>query len=426
MSAAAALLPTGLVAPTYGTDSLAAVLPGAAGALGVDLTTATGLASRDSAAALDLPSVERVVVVLCDGLGHLNLAERAGHAPFLRGLLPGTRTLTTTFPSTTAAAVSTFGTGTAPGRSGMLGYTQRNPATGGLANMVSWTEQPDPYRPVAGAGALPVPAHELQREPTVFERLVAAGVAVTSVGPARFAGSGMTLAALRGGAYVAGESLEDRVDGAVRALRRGGPALVYLYWGDVDKTGHHHGWQSWQWGDELEAFDREVARLVRSVPAGTLVLVTADHGQVEVDRAARLDVAATPALAEGVALVGGEPRALHLYVDGPDGVDGAHDGVAGDERADRAAAVAERWRDVLGDGAVVALRDEATAAGWLGPVTDHVLPWVGDVLVAPRERLTVVDSRTQTPASLELAGVHGSFTPHEMTVPLVAALAGKG
>jgi hypothetical protein len=407
-----------MVAPTYGTDSLAAVLPGAAGALGVDLVTATGLTSRDCAAALDLPGVERVVVVLCDGLGHLNLAERAGHAPFLRGMLPGTRALTTTFPSTTAAAVSTFGTGTAPGCSGMLGYTQRNPATGGLANMVSWTEQPDPYRPVAGAGTLPVPAQELQREPTVFERLTAAGVAVTSVGPARFAGSGMTQAALRGGAYVAAESLEDRVDGAVRVLRRGGPALVYLYWGDVDKTGHHHGWQSWQWGDELEAFDREVARLVRSVPAGTLVLVTADHGQVEVDRSARLDVAGTPALADGVALVGGEPRALHLYVDGRDGT--ADD----DERSARAAAVADRWRDVLGDGAVVALREDATAAGWLGPVTDHVRPWVGDVLVAPCERLTVVDSRTQTPASLELLGVHGSFTPLEMTVPLVAAVAG--
>ncbi|WP_159797801.1 alkaline phosphatase family protein [Puerhibacterium puerhi] len=401
-----------MVAPTYGTDSLAAVLPGAAGALGVDLTTATGLTSAECAAALGLPAAEQVVVVLCDGLGHLNLAERAGHAPFLRSLLPGTRSLTTTFPSTTAAAVSTFGTGTAPGRSGMLGYTQRNPATGGLANMVSWTEQPDPYRPVPGPGTLPVPAHELQREPTVFERLVAADVPVTSVGPARFAGSGMTLAALRGGAYVPAESLEGRVDGVVRALRPGGPALVYMYWGDVDKTGHHHGWQSWQWGDELEAFDRELARLVRSVPAGTLVLLTADHGQVEVDRAARLDVAATPALAEGVALVGGEPRALHLYVDGADGLDGA-------------VAVADRWRDVLGDGAVVALRDEATAAGWLGPVTDHVRPWVGDVLVAPRERLTVVDSRTQTPASLELLGVHGSFTALEMTVPLVAVQAGR-
>jgi hypothetical protein len=401
-------LPDGLLAPSYGTDSLAAVLPGAAGALGVELATSTGLTSAECAAALGLPASERVVVVLCDGLGLLNLAERAGHAPFLRRRLPETRALRTTFPSTTAAAVSTFGTGTAPGRTGMLGYTQRNPVTGGLANMVSWTEQSDPYRisrpggrPLAGI--LPVPAHELQREPTVFETLTAAGVRVTSVGPSRFAGSGMTLAALRGSQYVAAESLGDRVDGVVRALRT--PGLAYLYWGDVDKVGHHHGWHSWQWGDALESFDQELARLVRSVPKGTLVLVTADHGQVQVDLGDRFDVAHTPALAEGVGLVGGEPRALHLYAEG--------DPVA----------VADRWRDVLGERAVVALRADAVAADWLGPVAEHVVPWVGDVLVAPRGRLTIVDSRTQTAPSLTLEGVHGSFTPEEMTVPLVAATA---
>ncbi|PZR53812.1 phosphodiesterase [Xylanimonas oleitrophica] len=407
MTASALALPEDLLAPTYGTDSLAAVLPGAAGALGVDLTTATGLTSSGCASALGLPAAERVVVVLCDGLGLLNLAERAGHAPFLRSALPGALALRTTFPSTTAAAVSTFGTGTAPGRTGMLGYTQRNPVTGGLANMVSWTEQSEPYRRgPAMAGVLPVPAHELQREPTVFEGLVAAGTRVTSVGPARFTGSGMTLAALRGSAYVAAESLAQRVDGVLGVLRQ--PGLAYLYWGDVDKTGHHHGWQSWQWGDELEAFDREIARLVRSLPAGTLVLLTADHGQVEVDLADRVDVATMPALDEGVALVGGEPRAVHVYADDPA----------------QAPAVAARWQDVLGERAVVALRDDAVAAGWLGPVAEHVAPWVGDVLVAPRGRFTVVDSRTQTPASLQLLGVHGSFTPEEMTVPLVAAVAG--
>lgn len=404
----AVALPEGLLAPSYGTDSLAAVLPGAAGALGVELTTSTGLTAAECAAALGLPGAERVVVVLCDGLGLVNVAERAGHAPFLRRRLPETRALRTTFPSTTAAAVSTFGTGTAPGRTGMLGYTQRNPVTGGLANMVSWTEQSDPYRISRPggqqlAGILPVPAHELQREPTVFESLTAAGVRVTSVGPSRFAGSGMTLAALRGSQYTTAESLEERVDGVVRALRT--PGLAYLYWGDVDKVGHHHGWQSWQWGDALEAFDREVSRLVRSVPRGTLVLVTADHGQVQVDLDDRFDVAFTPALAEGVALVGGEPRALHLYAEGDPG------------------AVVDRWRDVLGERAIVALRSDAVAGGWLGPVAEHVLPWVGDVVVAPRGRLTIVDSRTQTPPSLTLQGVHGSFTPEEMTIPLMAATA---
>ncbi|WP_313663944.1 alkaline phosphatase family protein [Cellulosimicrobium cellulans] len=382
-------LPAGLLAPDLGLGGLAAVLPGAAGALGVRFTTATGIGSEAARAALDLPRAERVCLVLVDGLGHVNLAERAGHAPFLRSLLPDARALTSTFPSTTAAAIGAFGTGTAPGRTGMLGYTQRNPTTGGLANMVSWEGAPAPA--------------ELQREAPVLERLAAADVAVTSTGPARFAGSGMTVAALRGGSYAAAEGLGARVDAAVRALSR--PGLVYLYWGEVDKAGHHHGSTSWQWGDELEALDRELARLARSVPRGTLVLVTADHGMVDVDPALRRDVATDPVLARGVALVGGEPRAVHLYTE-----------------PGETTAVAARWRDVLGDDALVLEREEVLARGLLGPdPRPEAVAAAGDVIVALRGRATVVDSRTQTPASLALVGVHGSLTEREMRVPLLVA-----
>ncbi|MFC8924009.1 alkaline phosphatase family protein [Cellulosimicrobium sp. NPDC057127] len=386
---AAVELPADLLAPDGGTGSLAAVLPAALDALGVGVTTATGIDGADARRVLDLPAAERVCVVLVDGLGHVNLAERAGHAPFLRSLLPGARALTSSFPSTTAAAVGAFGTGTAPGRTGMLGYTQRNPATGGLANMVSWEGAPPP--------------HELQQEPPLLGVAADAGVAVTSTGPARFAGSGMTLAALRGGTYAAGERLGDRVDAAVRALRR--PGLVYVYWGEVDKAGHHHGSGSWQWGDELEALDRELARLARSLPAGTLLLVTADHGMVDVDPVLRRDVADDPVLSQGVVLVGGEPRAVHLYAE-----------------PGRAQEVAARWRDALGDGALVLERDEVLAGGLLGPdPRPDAVAAAGDVLVAMRGRATVVDSRTQTPASLALVGVHGSLTEREMRVPLLVA-----
>ncbi|HWJ84302.1 MAG TPA: alkaline phosphatase family protein, partial [Cellulomonas sp.] len=237
--------------------------------------------------------------------------------------------------------------------------------------------------------------------PSVFERLVDAGVEVTSVGPARFAGSGLTQAALRGAAYRSAESLADRVDATVAALRR--PGLAYLYWGDVDKAGHHHGWGSWQWGDALAELDSELARLARSVPRGTTILVTADHGMVDVDLSARWDVASSPELAAGVALVAGEPRALHLHLEG--GVDPAR--------------VQATWTDVLGEHALVMTRDEAVAQGLFGAVDDWVVPVVGDVVAAMTGRATVVDSRTQTPASLDLVGVHGSLTAHEMLVPCI-------
>ncbi|MFE4465788.1 alkaline phosphatase family protein [Oerskovia sp. NPDC056781] len=380
------VLPDGLLAPRYDGLALSSVLPGAAGALGLDLTTATGTSSLRARADLGLPAADRVCVVLVDGLGHANLTERAGHAPFLRSLLGTSRVLTSSFPSTTAAAIGTFGTGTSPGRTGMLGYTQRDTVSGRLANMVSWEGAADP--------------RDLQQEPPVLERLAEAGVEVSSVGPARFAGSGMTVAALRGARYLAAESIADRVDTVAFELTA--PGIVYLYWGDVDKAGHHHGWRSRQWGDALSDLDRELGRLARSLPHGTLLIVTADHGMVDVDRSKRWDVAKTPELGRGVDLVGGEPRAVHVYA-----------------RPDQSSSVAARWSSVLGDDAIVALREDAVAAGWFGPVADHVLPAIGDVVVAMRGRATVVDSRTQTAASLQLVGVHGSLTRTEMQVPLL-------
>jgi len=263
----------------------------------------------------------------------------------------------------------------------------RNPATGTLGNLVSWTGLPS--------------AREWQRETTMFERMTGAGTAVTSIGPARFAGSGLTEAALRGPVYASAESLADRVDATVAALRT--PGVAYLYWGDVDKAGHHHGWGSLQWGDALAELDAELGRLARSLPKGTVLLVTADHGMVDVDLRQRWDVAGEPMLGADVELVAGEPRALHLHL------------TPGADPAD----VVARWQEVLGAAAVVATRADATARGWFGQVAAHVSPIIGDVVVAMTGRATVVDSATQTPASLDLVGVHGSLTRHEMLVPCI-------
>ena len=379
-----AVATAGLLPPEYGGANLDGVLLAVAGALGADLPGAAAARSR-----LGVPPADRVCVVLVDGLGHQMLADRAGHAPFLRGLLPEAQVLTVGYPSTTAASLGLFGTGQAAGRTGLAGYTVRNPATGGLANLVSWQGVE--------------PASQWQREPSLFRLMMERGVTVTSVGPARFAGSGLTNAALGGGTYLPAESLAQRVDSTLARLAE--PGLVYLYWGDVDKIAHHHGWQSPRWADALSELDRETGRLARSLPPSTVLVITADHGMVDVDPRALVDVATTPELAMGVELVAGEPRASHVYL------------TAGSGEAELDAALL-RWRTVLGESALVTSRADAVAAGWFGPVADHVLPMIGDLVVAATGRAGVVDSRTQAPASLLLRGMHGSLTPGEMLVPL--------
>jgi len=369
----------GLQAPHYDRTGLAGVLPGVAASLGVS--------RYDASDTVPMRPARRAVVVLVDGLGYELVRRRGGHAPFLRSLLPAAYRITAGFPSTTATSMGTFGTGLPPGAHGLLGYEVLVPGEDRLVNELSWEDGPDPLA--------------WQPEPTVFEMAERDGVDVTRIGPGFFDGSGLTRAAVRGGRFRAAATMADRVDASVAAVRASRRALVYLYWGDLDKVGHVHGCASWEWGEELEAIDRELDRLVRAVPSDTAVYVTGDHGMVDAPHALRIDLAHDPELAAGVRHVGGEPRALQLY---------CQDGAADDVLATWTSRVAER--------AWIRTREQAVAQGWFGPVSEPNLPRIGDLVVAMRDNFAIVDSRRARPKLLALLGLHGSLTPDESAVPL--------
>jgi hypothetical protein len=369
----------GLLEPRYDRSGLAGVLPGVAASIGVE--------NLNGADAVPMAPARRAVVVLVDGLGYELLRRRGGHAPFLRSLLPAAYRITAGFPSTTATSMGTFGTGLPPGAHGLLGYEVLVPGEDRLVNELSWEDGPDPFT--------------WQPQPTVFELAEAAGVAVTRVGPGFFDGSGLTNAALRGGRFEAADSLAGRVDLTLSALRAEKRALVYLYWGDLDKVGHVHGCQSWEWGDELESIDAELARLVASVPSDTAVCITADHGMVDAPHALRIDLAHDAVLAAGVRHVGGEARALQLYCE-PGAVED----------------VLAVWTERVAERAWIRTRDAAVRAGWFGPVSEVNLPRIGDIIVAMRDNFAIVDSRRARPQLLALLGLHGSLTPEEAAVPL--------
>lgn len=360
--------------------SLAGVLPATAAALGCP-----GFAGR---APEWIGPARRAVVVLVDGLGFELLARRGGHAPFLRSQRPTTRRLISGFPSTTATSMGTFGTGLPPGSHGLVGYEVLDPATDRVLNELSWQDGPDPvaWQPFS----------------TVFDALTADRVRTTMIGPAYFQGSGLTTAALRGARFRAARTLDERVTAAVEEVRAADRSLVYLYWGDLDKTGHVHGCDSWQWGDELESIDRSLARLAESVPTDTAVIITADHGMVDIPHEARVDVAHEPILRAGVRHLAGEPRAIQLYCE---------PGAAGE--------VAATWRERLGGDARVWTRDEIIGAGLLGPVEARVRDRVGEVVVTMTGQVAVVDSQTMRPEVLALLGLHGSTSADEVAIPLV-------
>jgi hypothetical protein len=370
------------VAPAYGRRGLGDVVPAVGRALGTDVLPApTGL---------ELPGAPAYVVFLVDGLGSRLLQRYAPAAPYLASLaqsaLAGGEPGTAGVPSTTATSLTSLGTGLTPGTHGLVGFTSRVPGTGKLLNALFWDKSVDPL--------------EWQPHPTAFSRLTDAGVRVDVVNKREFDRSGLTVAAHRGAGYIGADRIGERIAGAVAgSMHR--PSLTYLYDGDLDWTGHRYGVDSPQWLQQLAAIDAEAVQLREALPEEVRLVVVADHGMVDSTPGSRLDVDEHDELRDGLVLLGGEARFRHLYC-----ADGAASSVAG------------AWAELLGDRADVLLREEAIERGWFGPVTEQVLPRLGDVVVAARGDVGIFSSK-DFGYEMSLIGLHGSLTPDEMLIPIL-------
>lgn len=363
---------------------LADVAPSVLAAMGVP-----GFEAR-----IHLPfDVAGACVLLVDGLGAELLDRHAEDAPVLAGMR-GT-TLNVGFPSTTAAGLAAVGTGCRSGEHGMVGMTFRLPDVGVL-NALRW--RPHPWGDDLRDRVTP---EGVQPRPTLFERAASAGVAVSVISGAQFAGSGLTRAVLRGGTYVGVHTMGDLAS-TIRSVLAG-RGFCYGYHADLDLVGHLHGPGSEAWRLQLRQVDKLVESVVEGLPPGGLLAVVADHGMIALDQNV-VDLDASDVLLADTEAIGGEVRARHVYT-----------------RAGAADDVLAAWRTTLGDQAWVVSRDEAITGGWFGErVDDDVRSRIGDVVAAARGCAGML-RRVTEPVESSLVGQHGSLTAAEQHVPLLLA-----
>lgn len=373
--------------PDYAGPILSDVVPAAALSLGAGAIFDDTARARAESLGLDRET-RTAIVVLIDGLGEQQLRQFSGYTPFFRSLAASRRTLSTGFPSTTANSLSSLATGRLPGAHGVVGYRLLDPSKDAVFNQLTWDLDVDPVAWVPDA--------------TLFERLTDVDVDVVSLGEAKFAGRGLNRASLRGGRFRASKTLEQRCAHAIAEAKAPGRRLIYLYWGNLDKTGHVHGSNSSAWTEELEHVDLALSQLSNDLPADSTMLVTADHGMVDVNHGDRVDLADEQALRAGVRHIGGEPRALHIYAD---------PGAEADVRS--------AWVETLGERALVLARADAIGRGYFGPVDPRFRDRIGDFLVICRDGVAVVDSENDSPSAIALIGHHGSTTARELEIPLL-------
>ncbi len=368
--------------------SICDVLPAAAALLGVP-GAIDGLQLADCVG--DPDQVDRVAVVLVDALGWHLLPQLAGDAPLLASVLTGgvgrLSQLACTFPSTTPTSLVSLGTGAQPGEHGILGFTLNIPGTDRVLNHIRWRDDP--------------PHSQWQPLPTWFGRLQQAGVSARAVLPASFMGSGLTDAAYRGAQFLPTHRDEDYAQRVADELRAA-PGLVYGYAADLDTAAHVFGIGSPRWHEAAASVNALLTRLVETLPGNAALLVTADHGGLNVPADARVDLDIDPRLSEGIRVVAGEPRVRYLHTEA---------GAASDVRA--------TWSEVVDGWAQVYSREQAVATGMFGPVNPAHLARIGDVVVVCTGDAAVLATGHEPPETARLIGFHGAATAAEMAIPLI-------
>jgi hypothetical protein len=329
----------------------------------------------------------QVVLLVVDGLGWEQLRARPALTPTLSASEGIDRAITSVAPTTTACALTSITTGSRPCQHGLLGY--RLAVDDEILNVLRWT---------LGSGRAEdarrtVPARRFQPHPSF------AGSArpVPVVSRDEFGGTGFTAAHL-GNSPLHGYKVLSSLPVEVGRLLRSGESFIYAYYDGIDKVAHGTGLGA-LYDAELRAVDRLVADLAAELPPGAVLVVTADHGQIDVG--ARVELLGRDIMSS-VEFISGEGRFRWLHA-----------------RPGAAAALEEEAAARFGDTTWVMGREQLIAEGVFGgPVPREFLGRLGDVALLPHAPIAFIDPADTGENRLESR--HGSLTNDEMLVPLVA------
>lgn len=325
---------------------------------------------------------DAAVLLILDGLGWDQLREHVALLPTLAALEG--HAIHTVAPTTTATALTSIATGLTPGEHGLIGY--RIVLGGEVVNILRWSN-----------GTQGVRRTHPPRDVQPFAPFLGGNPPVVS--PADLEDTGFTEAHLRG-SVPAGWRSPSSIAVEARAQIEAGQRFVYCYYGGIDKIAHERGFGPY-YEAELRYSDALVADVLATLPPGTALIVTADHGQVHVGDNI---VHPSQAMLRGVNQLSGEGRFRWLHV-----VDGALNDVADAARAE------------LGRLAWVVSREQMIDERWFGPtVAPPIQARLGDLALVAREPVSFYDPADSGP--FELVCRHGSLTSAEVNVPLLATV----
>ncbi len=279
------MLPPGAVKPDYPGYCLSNVPSTVMSVLGVEPSRPT--LPKDALGDVDTSDIDNVILLLCDGLGY-NQWRRQGDRGFFGALSKkgNVRPITTVFPSTTAAALTTVSTGLTPQEHGLPEWYVYMDEIGEIIVSLPFTRVGDWGRDTLKGDLSP---KALFDGATIFQTLSEAGVNCTSLSSRSLAFTVYSTLARSGSDTLPYGAASDLTVSLRRLVERSrGRNFYYAYWSYVDTIEHVYGPDT----DEAEveasmishAFQEGfLSKLDKEAARRTLMLVTADHGQLQID-----------------------------------------------------------------------------------------------------------------------------------------------
>lgn len=371
---------------------------------------------KDAFGDIDTSGVENVILLLCDGLGY-DQWKRQSDKGFIGAMSKGSvRPITTVFPSTTAAALTTVSTGLTPQEHGLPEWFVYMEELGEVITTLPFTRVGDPRRDSLVGTLNP---KSLFDGHTIFQQLAEKGIRSTSFMNRALAWTAYSSVSRIGSEITAYNTASDLTVSLRRLVEKSrGPNLFYAYWSYVDTIEHIYGPNT----DEAEvetslishAFQEGfLSKLSREAAKKTLIIVTADHGQLQVEP-------------EKTLYMNRFRKFANALEKAPSGVRIPPWGSARDAymrvEEDKLPGIMEYLQGKLDGVASVMTTEDAIAQGLFGVnrPSRKFRRRIGNLMVLPHGNRTVW-YRYKKGDALDLRGHHGGMTRAEMTIPLAVA-----
>jgi len=395
------------VMPAYAGGSTVNLVNSLLAYFGVEHTGAPLAFHQEFMAALR--GVRKIILMVFDGMGWFNIERAHGRRPLIREVLASAwcRPLTTVFPSTTSAAISSLATGVAPARHGVIGYLMYFPQYHHVFNMLNFTTPDEQHLDLLSFGFKP---ESYLGHPTILHCLTAQQLLAGAYTFHAYVDSGLSRMVYHDASPNPYYALGDLIAQAMSQANSPLTQLQFLYWSTLDTLAHNYGAASAAYADELAMWLAVLRdQMLPHLDAETALVLTADHGHIDGDDNEAMNLMDMPVVDSLLrAPPAGEGRAMHLFV-----------------LPNKVEQVRHRLEEYLG--LTILGKEEFIALRLLGdaPPRPGLEASIGDLILLPHGSRRVIYEYHPPKPRTSMVGRHGGLSPDEMIVPLLIFRGGK-